>query len=401
MDTNTLILRLPTTLQEQVLMVGLRTGQAWHIPQLAVLKRWFRLSGADEGAMERIVKHTQNWQMWVQCWLEEAQCTRMDAQRAFEAKHFITARTRFHQSALAFALALWQTTDLEDRKRLYPQLLESFAAYGALATPPIEHLEIAFDPAPLPATLRLPRVPVPGERFPVVVLVQGLDTIKEMDDFAEQPLLDRELATLTLDEPGIGEARVRGIRLQTMTHLDAAAHAVCQAIKERPELDANRIGIFGWSFGGFVAPYFAAVEPQYRVLGTLGVMWEFPFPKGMARNPLYGPVLRLMTGIDDEQDLVTLLKEMTLAPVAHLIRAPSALLHGGEDHLLVEGARHLHSAISIDEKILRLIPGADHGLTWHRDAELPFLWDWFADHLDSQASSMTAPARRCQDNLEV
>jgi hypothetical protein len=100
----------------------------------------------------------------------------------------------------------------------------------------------------------------------------------------------------------------------------------------------------------------------------------------MARNPLYGPVLRLMTGIDDEQDLITLLKQMTLAPVAHQIGAPSALLHGKDDHLLAEGARQLHAAIPA-EKMLRMVPGADHGLTWHRDAELPLLWDWFADHL--------------------
>jgi hypothetical protein len=65
--------------------------------------------------------------------------------------------------------------------------------------------------------LRLPRVPASGERLPVVVLVQGLDTIKEMDAFAEQSLLDRGLATLTLDEPGIEEARMRGIRLNTVT----------------------------------------------------------------------------------------------------------------------------------------------------------------------------------------
>jgi fermentation-respiration switch protein FrsA (DUF1100 family) len=110
----------------------------------------------------------------------------------------------------------------------------------------------------------------------------------------------------------------------------------------------------------------------------------------MFHNPLYGPVLRLMTGIDDEQDLITLLKQLTLTPVAQQIGAPSALLHGGDDHLLAEGVRHLLAAISA-EKSLRMVPGADHGLTWHRDAELPLLWDWFADHLGPEASSMTSP----------
>jgi alpha-beta hydrolase superfamily lysophospholipase len=390
MDTNELLLRLPTALQAPVLTIGLRTGWAWHIPQLAVLKRWFRLSGVDEGALEWIVQHAHSWQMWIHFWLKEAERARVEAHRALDAGHIVTARARFHQSVLASALALWQVSGLEDRKRLYPQLLASFAAYGALTTPPIEKLDLAFDPAPLPAYLRLPRVPADGERLPVVVLVQGLDTIKEMDAFAEQPLLERGLATLTLDEPGVGEARLRGLRLNSIALLEAAAHAVCEAVKERPELDANRIGIFGWSFGGFVAPYFAAVEPRYSVLGTLGVMWEFPFPRSMARNPLYGPVLRLMTGIDDEQDRVTLLKQLTLAPVAQRISASSALLHGGDDRLLADGAHQLYAAISA-EKILRMVPGADHGLTWHRDAELPLLWDWFADHLGTEASSMTSP----------
>lgn len=384
MDSNELLLRLPAVLQGPVLTIGLRTGWAWHIPQLAVLKRWFRLSGADEGALEWIVTHTQNWQRWKHFWLEETARARVDGQRALEAGHCVTARARFHQAALASALALWQTSKLEERQRLYPQVLESFAAYGALTIPPIEKLDIAFDPAPLPASLRLPHAPAAGERLPVVVLVQGLDTIKEMDDFAERPLLERGLATLTLDEPGVGEARLRGLRLDSLATLEAAAHAVCEAIEGRPELDAQRIGLFGWSFGGFVAPYFAAVEPRYRVLGTLGVMWEFPRPEDMARNALYGPVLQLMTGMDDEQDLIALLKQLTLAPVAQQIRAPSILLHGRDDQLLAQGAYRLHEAIS-GEKLLRMVPGADHGLTWHRDAELPLLWDWFADHLAPQS----------------
>lgn len=333
--------------------------------------------------MRDIAKRARSPEAWSAIWQSEAERTRARADRELAAGHTVTARERLRVASMAYAMVLWQANDLEQRSRVYPDLLETFAEYGRHTEPPVEEIEIPFERAPLAAHLRFPHGAPSDGRLPVVVLVQGLDTIKESVDVVEGSLLERGLAVLTVEQPGSGESRIRGVTMTGRDSLEAAAHAVVDAIGQRPELDSERVGVLGVSFGGFVAPFFAAVEPRFRALGVFGAMWQFPSPQGMARNPFYGGVMRLMTGIDDEKRLVDVLSELDLAPVASRIAAPTAILQGTADTLFVEGARRLHDAVT-GPKELRMVPDGDHGLTWHQD-ELPFLWDWMADHLGAVA----------------
>ena len=379
MNTHKIILSLPAKVQEEVFTLALQTGRLWKIPQFACLKRWYITCGASERSMTWIVKHAHSWHVWVEFWLEEARRTRLRAERELVAGHVITARERFHEAAMAFAMALWQTSDFGRREELYPNLLEVFEQFARLNSPALVRLDIPFQPAPMPAHLRLPRHVEHGERLPVVVLIQGMDTIKETMAFTENALLARGLATLTVDQPGTGEARMRGVCLTGCDCLEAAAHAIIDFASHRPELDPDRIGVYGVSFGGFVAPYFAAVERRFKSLAVFGAMWEFPFPRGMAANPFYGPVMGLMTGIEDRDGIAAVFEQLKLRSIAHQITAATAVLQGTDDLLFVDGARRLHEAIA-GEKELRMIEGGDHALTWHPE-EPPFLADWLADHL--------------------
>lgn len=398
MDRHKLILALPAGAQARLFATLWRTGRIWRVPQYAVLKRFFVMCGADERAMRDIAKRARSPEQWADLWRAEAERTRARAQRELEAGHLVTARESLRIAAMAYAMVLWQTNNFDRRLQVYPDMLETFDQFGQLAEPKVEGIDIPLEPAPLAAHLRLPHGAAPEVRLPVVVLVQGLDTIKESVDVVEQSLLDRGLAVLTVEQPGSGESRIRGVVLTGRDSLEAAAHAVVDAIGHRRELDAERIGVLGVSFGGFVAPFFAAVEPRFHALGVFGAMWRFPSPEGMARNPFYGSVTRVMTGIEDEQQLVGVLGELDLAPVANRIAVPTAILQGEADTLFVEGARRLHDAVA-GPKALRMVPDGDHGLTWHQD-ELPFLWDWMADHLGA-AAPLTAPTSPLADHVNA
>src|SRR3954452_6577961 len=96
---------------------------------------------------------------------------------------------------------------------------------------------------------------------PVIVLVNGLDSTKEHQyssgHWAE--LAARGISCLMLDQPGTGEA----LRLQGLTaRIDAEvwAGAAVDWLVARSDVDAARIGIVGWSLGGYFAPRAAAYE---------------------------------------------------------------------------------------------------------------------------------------------
>src|SRR6185369_7270334 len=95
-----------------------------------------------------------------------------------------------------------------------------------------------------PATDRAPA--------PVVVLVNGLDSTKEHQyasgHWAE--LAARGISCLMLDQPGTGEAlRLQGLTARIDTETWAAT--AVDWLETRADLDPNRIGIVGWSLGGY------------------------------------------------------------------------------------------------------------------------------------------------------
>ncbi|WP_324717361.1 alpha/beta fold hydrolase [Carboxydochorda subterranea] len=392
MNGVSLLLRLPAGIQRALFELALRTAGLGRLPHLGMLVRYFRLLGADEGEFLRTVSRIRSWSAWPERWRETAGQALEEARAQEAAGHPVTARDRYRQAALYFALANWRTWDARERARTYEQLLAAYGGFARLVDPPARSVDIPFAPAPLPGYLRLPRGPGP---HPVVVVVQGMDTVKEVCPvLVEQPLLERGLATLTVDQPGTGEAQLRGVLFVGPEMLAGAARAIADFVASCPELDAARLGIIGFSWGGFVAPYMAAAEPRVRAGAILSALWEFPEPERAVRTPFYGPSLRLMTGIEEPTELVALLRRVRLEPVAARIRCPLCIVHGEQDAIVpVEFARRLYDAVS-GPRLLHIIPGADHAASLHL-THLALLGDWLADHLRAEKDTRTHRSTAC------
>jgi len=105
----------------------------------------------------------------------------------------------------------------------------------------------------------------PGEgQQPVVVYCNGLDSCKELLYWSRLPeaLARRGIATLSVDQPGTGEA----LRLQNLAATPYSEEWASKAVdwlEQRPEVDAARIGMTGISLGGHFAPRAVAYEPRF------------------------------------------------------------------------------------------------------------------------------------------
>ncbi len=110
-----------------------------------------------------------------------------------------------------------------------------------------------------------------GRPAPVVVLVNGLDSTKEhmYTSGHWQELAARGISCLMLDQPGTGEAlRLQGLtaRIDTEAWAGAAVDWLLDPRRRRPA----RIGIVGWSLGGYYAPRAAAFEKRLRARASPG-----------------------------------------------------------------------------------------------------------------------------------
>lgn len=130
-------------------------------------------------------------------------------------------------------------------------------------------LDMRCDGEPVPASWL---TPVGGAPAPAVLLLHGFSSRKErMAQGIGRPLLTRGIASLALDLPYHGERGAgRDVPKNPLALVSAWKSAVREArcavawLAAQREVDAMRIGVIGYSLGGFLALMTAADEPLLR-----------------------------------------------------------------------------------------------------------------------------------------
>ena len=152
----------------------------------------------------------------------------------------------------------------------------------------------------------------------------GLDSAKEETDCYEQPFLARGMATLAFDGPGQGEAEydfaIRG-------DYEVAVEAVIDFVATRRDLDAERIGLWGVSLGGYYAPRAAAFEKRLSACMALGG----PFDWGAAWDnlpELTREAFRVRSHCATPEEARRHAATLTLAGIAQQITCPIYIMNG-------------------------------------------------------------------------
>jgi pimeloyl-ACP methyl ester carboxylesterase len=116
--------------------------------------------------------------------------------------------------------------------------------------PPLEVLNIPFVGAAGEGTFvrAYLRKPAGVERPPVVIHHGGIDSFKEERHRYAGPVLGRGWASLAIDMPGTSESPVKGALDGERVYEPVLAH-----LRERSDVDGNRVALVGGSFGGYWA----------------------------------------------------------------------------------------------------------------------------------------------------
>jgi hypothetical protein len=168
----------------------------------------------------------------------------------------------------------------------------------APALPAVTTYEVRFtsaDGVELAGTLALPAGEGP---HPGIVLVQGR-TYGSRDQFRSHAILAarRGIAGLAFDGRGTGgSGGVRGEH--TLAHRLDDAEAALKLLRARPEVDAERVGMFGHSAGGWVIPIVALRSPPVAFL----VLHSGPAePLGDQQGHVFQELVR-RSGIEPTED---------------------------------------------------------------------------------------------------
>ena len=262
--------------------------------------------------------------------------------------------------------------------------------------PNIERVEVPYvhneEGTTLPAWLLKADAKGPA---PAVVMFDGLDNAKELSVlFGGVEIGRRGIHVLAIDGPGQGEAlRLQGI--PSRYDYEVPASAAYEYLSRRPEIDPQRVGVMGFSMGGYYAPRAAAMEPRFAACLAWGGHWDYHESWVRRRKimetggtKLSAPQFQLpwVLGMPDMDACMEKLENYRLAGVAERLRCPFYCIHGEDDGIVpLEFAQKLFNAVGAKDKTLQVLTahdgGSEHCQEDNRQVGVNLVADWLADRL--------------------
>jgi dienelactone hydrolase len=303
------------------------------------------------------------------------------------AGHPVTARDNYFMAAVHWGAAQWPY-DQNDEPNIAcnNKKRECYLKYAALADHHVEAVWVPFKDKAIPAWFHLPPG-YKGGRLPVVIAVPGMDSYKELQvSLYGDRFLNRGMAVLAIDGPGQYEAPLIGLYF-SMENWMAAGKVLADWIAARPELDAERIGVLGTSFGSLFGTVLAAHEPRIKACAVMSVCHE---PGGetifQQASPTFKKRFMYMSGITDEDEFDEFRKSITWEGHAEKIRVP---------YLCVAGEAEELSPLEHSDRLMQTLNGPKQMVVYqesrHSVGNVPaanlgpfppvLVADWLADRL--------------------
>jgi dipeptidyl aminopeptidase/acylaminoacyl peptidase len=264
-----------------------------------------------------------------------------------------------------------------------------------LGEPTIEFIEVPYQGTTLPA-LFMRASGTGGKPAPTIVIVNGMDNAKEMSIFfAGREFARRGFNTLALDGPGMGETR-RMRDMASRYDYEVPGGAAFDYLATRPDVDAKRIAIFGYSFGGYYSSRIAARDHRFAACVALSALhWDLAaWQEKIRQQNLNEPTkvaqsnfqFRWVVGAETQEEGIEIARTFTLKEVAKELECPFLVTHGGNDRVVpVENAHKLYDAVGAKDKTIKIFSteegGAEHAHVDNRQVGVDFAADWLQDHL--------------------
>ncbi len=246
----------------------------------------------------------------------------------------ITARDNYFMASIHWGSAQWARYENDAANLAYNKSKrDCYTRYAALADHKIEPVMIPLNGKKMPGWFHLPPN-YQGGRIPVVISFPGMDTYKEVFVALKgDRWLDRGIAVLALDGPGQAECRVLGLTV-SMDNWTAVGKAAVDWLEARPEIDPQKIGMFGNSFGSFFVTLVAASEPRICACVANSNNLEPGFHAIFEEaSPSYKMRFMYMAGFTDEAKFDAFRKKLTWEGYAEKIRVPYLCVTGEWDEL--------------------------------------------------------------------
>lgn len=288
----------------------------------------FIANGVDASDFHATLARTERWADWCAEWSRTAAVHESIAREAEARGGRLSAAEAWARAAVCYHFGKFLFfVNRAQARAAHDAVVRCYTSAAPGLFWPAERVLVPYEGTRLAAWLRRP---LGAERPAVVLIVPGLDSVKEEMGTLEAEFLKRGLATLTVDGPGQGEAEWE---LPIEPAYERPVGALLDWLEARSDVDSRRVGAVGISLGGYYVPRVAAFEPRLRACAPIGgpydmgALWE-------SLPALTRQALVVRTHARDDADAAQRAARLNLAGVAERIRCPLLVVHGKLDTLI-------------------------------------------------------------------
>jgi alpha-beta hydrolase superfamily lysophospholipase len=350
--------------------------------------------GEIDEVCERLKARQGEPDAWHEEWCAMARRLERAADTAADEGRQLTAGNLYLRAGMYYFTGERFVVPGEQKREIGRKALQCQHAGIERRYPNVERVEVPFEKATLPA-LFMKALDASG-RAPTVVVFDGMDNCKEMSVlFAGLEFARRGWHTLAIDGPGQGESlRLRGLYARHDYEIPGAA--AYEYVAGRREVDARRVVVMGYSFGGYYASRIAAFEKRYCAGVAMSALhwdlaaWQREVKRRHEIDPRTTPQstfhFRWIMGAESADDAIARAERFSLEGVAQKIACPFLIVHAADDKVVpVASAHKLYEAIGAQQKTLKILTAED-GSTYHAQADnrqvgIDIIADWIAANL--------------------
>jgi hypothetical protein len=201
---------------------------------------------------------------WQAEWIKTARLVEARGEKSLAGGHFVSARDQLQRASYYYHTALVSMPS--DDPRFKETALKSRALLkkaGKLLSPHLEYIEIPFEGTVLPGYFRKA---APGKKpAKTLIFIGGAETYAEDHFFYIAPqTFDRGYNYLSVEIPGQGLLPLEGKFFRP--DMAAPIKAIVDYALRRPDVDPQRLAIYGYSSGGGFAPMAAEKDDRIKAV---------------------------------------------------------------------------------------------------------------------------------------
>jgi esterase FrsA len=323
----------------------------------------FIRGGADPEATRAIFAKLTSFdaEPWVAEWTKLAVPLEQKGAELESQGQMAEANKAYEKASMYYGIARFPVINHPAKKAAYRKSIDNFRKAIRSWDPPVEIVEIPFEGKTIVAYLRKPKGVT---RPPIVIRTGGVDGYKEGRTLNETLAIGA--AGFELDMPGAGDCPIFNKPDSEKLYV-----ATIDYLTTRRDLDGQRIGFIGGSYGGYYGAKMAYVEPKRLKAcvewgGPIHYTWQEDWLRYLLNDEkeYFWPLTDSMiyaNGLKDYDELVRTAPAMSLKQQGWLSKpnAPMLCVNGDKDPWI--SPQEIPLLLSTGQpKTARLMAGAKH-----------------------------------------